>query len=164
MDRFMDLMESFKLFFDPEVDEYGTEFQPFSRLPTELRLKIWRANWEPKAIWPQNALYAPGDPGYPPPQANLPVTARINQESRDETLRMYRKISHMGLHIFRSYFNIKIDTLHLDAEPFHFEELDPHNRYLEACPAPICSALDYINLLKIERLDLSSSDYIPETI
>ncbi|KAK7953288.1 hypothetical protein PG988_013982 [Apiospora saccharicola] len=148
MDELGGFLDSFISFFESEINEHGTEFKPFSRLPLELRLKIWRASWKPKAIWPEHTLYEyDGGHAYPPPYANLPVTAWINQESRNETLRLYRKISRMGYCIFDSYFNVKIDDLHLDA-----------------CTVPICTAFNHIKKFKIQRLAVSTCVNMPENV
>ncbi|KAK8136974.1 hypothetical protein PG984_004914 [Apiospora sp. TS-2023a] len=113
-----ELIESLKLYFEPD---HGTEFKPFTRLPIELRLKIWRLTWTPKKIWANKALFECIDEpfhelqhDYSLPDGNLPVTAWVNKESRKETLRFYRKFADSQYYVFDSYFNAEIDSLKVD--------------------------------------------------
>ncbi|KAK6860429.1 hypothetical protein PG995_004065 [Apiospora arundinis] len=154
MDDLMDLKESLKSFSEPN-DELSTvlaEFKPFSRLPVELRLKIWRATWTSKEIWQKEFLVKEDDhhqysqaykdvrPGLP--EGNLPVTAWVNQESREETLRVYRKIPGTDFWSFDSYFNMEIDSLRLFS-----------------CTRRICSTLTPSHLLGVQRLTIDSCFY-----
>ncbi|KAK8001149.1 hypothetical protein PG991_013371 [Apiospora marii] len=144
MDEIMEFMDSLKLYFEPP--DNGTEFKPFSRLPIELRLKIWRSTWTPKEIWVKKALFKCFDEEfkhpYPLPDANLPVTAWVNQESRKETLRLYRTIPDSEYYTFDSYFNAKMDSLKLDV-----------------CARSLFRSFDPVHLLGVQRLTISAGLY-----
>ncbi|KAK8062895.1 hypothetical protein PG997_014992 [Apiospora hydei] len=156
MDVFSAFKESLWLFEEePTVHDSdgngGAEFKPFPRLPIELRLKIWRATWIPKEVWPKKCLFlAETEYGHiynqthgevsSPPDGSLPVTARVNQESRNETLRMYRKIPSTDCWAFCSFFNQEIDFLRV-----------------YSCARRICSStLNPTHLLGVRRLIIAT--------
>ncbi|KAK8851186.1 hypothetical protein PGQ11_013665 [Apiospora arundinis] len=154
MDDLVDLKESLKSVSEPndKLSTVLTEFNLFSRLSVELRLKIWRATWTSKEIWQKACLVKEYDhhqysqaykdvrPGLP--DGNLPVTAWVNQESREETLRVYRKIPGTDFWSFDSYFNMEIDSLRLFS-----------------CTRRICSTLTPSHLLGVQRLIIDSCFY-----
>ncbi|KAK7953286.1 hypothetical protein PG988_013980 [Apiospora saccharicola] len=143
MDELMEFMESLKLYFE---SEHGTEFKPFTRLPIELRLKIWRLTWKPKEIWANKALFECFDEEfkhhYTLPDGNLPVTAWVNQESRKETLRFYRKLAESQYYVFDSYFNPEMDSLQLDV-----------------CARSLFRSFSPAHLLGVQRLTISAGLY-----
>ncbi|KAK8036135.1 hypothetical protein PG993_008749 [Apiospora rasikravindrae] len=141
MDYFSGLREALGLPIKPSIPDHDAEFKPFSRLPIELRLKIWPATWTPKDIGPEEARGWRYRERQSRPWAELPVTASVNQESRQETLRFYRKIAGSYLHVIDSYFNPEIDRLCFDVH------------------GSICPGLDSVYFLAVQRLSLSISIY-----
>ncbi|KAK7959179.1 uncharacterized protein PG986_004033 [Apiospora aurea] len=142
MDDFLGFKDALGLPIEPLIPDHDAEFKPFSRLPVELRLKIWRATWAPKNIGPEERIYAWGpQEGQSKPWAQLPVTARVNKESGEETLRFYRKIAGSYRHVIDSYFNPDIDRLCFDV----FES--------------ICYGMDPVHFLAVQQLSLSTYIY-----
>ncbi|KAK8859789.1 cyclin-like f-box protein [Apiospora arundinis] len=141
MDDLTAFKESLKFSFESEKPDHGAEFKLFALLPTEIRLQIWRASWIPKKIWPSGSWFIKDkDHSYLPPHTNLPITAWVNQESRQETLRMYCRFASSGFWQFDSFFNPKIDHLCLDS-----------------CHMPVCPAMQQVKeTLKVERLEIST--------
>ncbi|CAP73309.1 uncharacterized protein PODANS_2_7020 [Podospora anserina S mat+] len=98
-------------------------FTPLHTLPLELRFMIYRHTWEPKTI----TISSPGV-GRIRDYPELPVTLRINSETRQETLRHYyecnvwsRYVNHTtnesGERCRKAYINPSLDTLYLDHFP-----------------------------------------------
>lgn len=72
------------------------EFHKFPKLPTELRLKIWKATFPRPRVIALDCMdeYSPGNFGlrwhpssFPPP---TPVALQVNSESREEALKSYK--------------------------------------------------------------------------
>jgi hypothetical protein len=92
----------------------------FKALPTEIRLKIWRATWEPRTVEVymhlidqaqdnanlfSSSIYRSTSP--------LPATLSICSESRYETLKHYKLSFAAYQKQPQVYFNNRIDTLYL---------------------------------------------------
>ncbi|KAK7911652.1 hypothetical protein PG985_014133 [Apiospora marii] len=93
------------------------QFMPFPRLPVELRCKVWRATWEPQVIWPNGLITSPRRDEMELRVGGitaLPISARVNHESREETLRHYNRVPNSPVFVFRAYINPKIDEIHLN--------------------------------------------------
>jgi hypothetical protein len=84
----------------------GMQCTLFHKLRIELRLKIWRFSLFPRTIvfdfgtWIERTLRN---------RSQNPVTLQINQESRSETLRIY-KIVFESLTKSPAYFHPRLDT------------------------------------------------------
>ncbi|KAK7993857.1 hypothetical protein PG989_007238 [Apiospora arundinis] len=129
-----------------ELDLYEAaktaQFLPFSRLPLELRLQIWRATWEPDSVGPYD-LTTHDRQRYEPIYeivSKLPITSRVSQESRKETLTMYKMVPNTSVYIFRAYMNYHIDAFELDCI------------YKSLCPS-----MSREHLRQVERLTLRTS-------
>ncbi|TGO46189.1 hypothetical protein BCON_0339g00070 [Botryotinia convoluta] len=84
---------------DELENQCGRIFHPFSRLPLELRLEIWRMSWDSRNI-------------------GIHVTTQtisVNRESRAETLLHYKPLIlallSLGHLVSKFYFNNELDTL-----------------------------------------------------
>jgi hypothetical protein len=99
-----------------------SESQPttFKALPTEIRLKIWRAAWKPRTVEVymhttdqaqddanlfSSSIYRSTSP--------MPVTLAICSESRYETLKHYKPSFAAYQKQPQVYFNYRMDTLYL---------------------------------------------------
>ncbi|KAK7995033.1 hypothetical protein PG990_013806 [Apiospora arundinis] len=118
------------------------QFLPFSRLPVELRCQIWRATWEPDSVGP-NDLKVHDRHRYEPIHgivSKLPVTSLINQESRAETLRLYKLVPDTAVYTFRAYINYQIDAFELDC-----------------IYKPLCPSMTREHFHKVQRLTLQTA-------
>lgn len=101
----------------------GRVFHPFSRLPIELRLEIWRMTWDSrnigivtKFIYSQDSdYYIHLDITELKTSTSPPSTVFVNRESRTETLLHYRPLA-LGPLTYRYvvsefYFNYELDTI-----------------------------------------------------
>ncbi|TGO16598.1 hypothetical protein BTUL_0026g00520 [Botrytis tulipae] len=101
----------------------GRVFHPFSRLPIELRLEIWRMSWGSRNIGIVTKFIYCQDSDY---NMNLdvtelktstspPSTVSVNRESRAETLLHYRRLALGPLThryvVSEFYFNYELDTI-----------------------------------------------------
>ncbi|KAK8062893.1 hypothetical protein PG997_014990 [Apiospora hydei] len=141
MEDFSGFKDALGLPIEPLIPDHDAEFKLFSRLPVELRLKIWRATWTPKNIGPEKTSGWDYEIRQSKPWAKLPVTAIVNQESREETLRVYRKIVCSYPHVIDSYFNPEIDRL-------CFELIES-----------LCPDMDPAQFLTVQKLSLSTYIY-----
>ncbi|KAI1430545.1 hypothetical protein GGR50DRAFT_193760 [Xylaria sp. CBS 124048] len=94
-------------------------FHLFGQLPTELRLDIWVASWEPRTVsgFARCCFEDDGHTLDEHPQG-LPASAYVNSEARGETLRYYKQCfaqrnGHRGV----IWFNSRLDTLCLASIP-----------------------------------------------
>ncbi|KAK8062897.1 hypothetical protein PG997_014994 [Apiospora hydei] len=90
------------------------EFTPFPRLPAEIRCKIWQAACTPRRFSssPCDATRKWTRKGYRRVVAPLPATARVNQEARAETLRVYSKIPNTtSSWDISGFINYEVDTM-----------------------------------------------------
>ncbi|KAK8054620.1 hypothetical protein PG994_009687 [Apiospora phragmitis] len=101
---------------DPKVPDHDAEFKPYLRLPHELRLKIWRATWEPEVIGPYDLTTCSRYKYEPIIELDykLPITSQVNHESREETLRKYERVPNSSTYIFRAFMNPEIDRHSVD--------------------------------------------------
>ncbi|KAF7916792.1 uncharacterized protein EAE98_010514 [Botrytis deweyae] len=105
---------------DNEPDNHcGRMFHPFSRLPIELRLGIWRMSWDSRSIgivtkypFASNML---GTVTGVKKGTSPPSTISVNRESRAETLLHYKPLNFaplaLGFLVSKFYFNNELDTL-----------------------------------------------------
>ncbi|KAF7880270.1 uncharacterized protein EAF01_012031 [Botrytis porri] len=104
---------------DELENQCGTIFHPFSRLPIELRLKIWKMSWESRNIGIVTRIdYVPTGHGTVTDVKRLaspPPTMSVNRESRAETLLHYKPLNlaplALGHLVSQFYFNYELDTL-----------------------------------------------------
>ncbi|KAK8036134.1 hypothetical protein PG993_008748 [Apiospora rasikravindrae] len=91
-------------------------FTPFPRLPIELRCQIWRTSWETDTIGPYDLTVHDRHRREPVVghENKLPISSQVNQESREETMKMYGRVPNSPVYIFHSVINYKIDRLELD--------------------------------------------------
>ncbi|KAK6836320.1 hypothetical protein PG987_006815 [Apiospora arundinis] len=124
------------------------QFLPFPRLPIDLRRQIWRATWEPRAIWPYDLVLNLRDRQTRGPRygyvAWMPITSQVNQESREETLKMYHKIADSSYFQFKAFINYHLDTVMLDGL---FSS---------------CHSLNRAHLHRVENLSLGSLSRTPD--
>ncbi|KUJ13847.1 uncharacterized protein LY89DRAFT_687197 [Mollisia scopiformis] len=73
--------------------QYHTTFHPFSKLPLELRLKVWNYASPPRVIeirsWGDTSRNPLTPIKFSTPPQKPPVIFRVNRESREEALRLY---------------------------------------------------------------------------
>ncbi|KAI1131175.1 hypothetical protein F5Y10DRAFT_79040 [Nemania abortiva] len=100
-------------------------FPFFRELPAELRCMVWEHSWEPRTV----TLYPiePTDkPVFLRPRGGnlLPASGYVNTESREHTLRRYKRcFSHGDSTDFR-WFNFHLDTLCLATFGYYLVKLD----------------------------------------
>ncbi|KAI1505639.1 hypothetical protein F5X99DRAFT_214800 [Biscogniauxia marginata] len=94
----------------PQDEQDVVSFERFPILPPELRRGVWHATWTPRDVKPR---LKQTDDGPVTVGADLPVSAWVNHESREETLRRYKLAFAIGAHPTRVYFNFDLDTLYL---------------------------------------------------
>ncbi|KAK7953284.1 hypothetical protein PG988_013978 [Apiospora saccharicola] len=92
------------------------EFTPFPRLPPEIRCKIWKAACPPRSF-PTSIAEISGGRDDGRLIAPLPAAARVNQEAREETLKVYSAIPRTFLWYMTGFINYEVDTVRFDC--FH---------------------------------------------
>ncbi|KAI0018562.1 hypothetical protein F4780DRAFT_781249 [Xylariomycetidae sp. FL0641] len=86
-------------------------FEPFKYLPTELRRAIWRFTWVPRdVVIMVYALNHFQDCRWRP-KAPLPASGYVCRESRDETLRYYKRCFESRVTRRHTFFNYEINNL-----------------------------------------------------
>lgn len=146
------------------------EFHQFSKLPLELRLKIWRASFQEEEVnlheeFGTNLAMCRMDIysflPYSPRIKRIPVTALVNQESRNETLRHYIRLfqnverPHDVLPAVPNtvYFNPDVDTLFLTSCSFRRLWIELPVAYIDTVFPPYDpTALSYRN--KVRSLEI----------
>ncbi|KAI0106468.1 hypothetical protein GGR51DRAFT_171247 [Nemania sp. FL0031] len=98
-------------------------FHLFGRLPTELRLEIWKRTWEPRTV----TLYPIEHGTFLRPRGGnlLPASGYVNAESRSETLRYYKRCFDHGDKTDFRWFNFHLDTLCIATYTIYLSSLDP---------------------------------------
>lgn len=116
----------------PEAKRYD-EFHLFPKLPTELRLKIWRATFPGRRLVPIKAQTSPGTVDLTSrrndPASNgftscvvIPKALRICKESRIEAERFYQLSFGVGDHPPRIYFDFSTDALYINSSEISFPD------------------------------------------
>jgi hypothetical protein len=104
--------DSASMVFDPTDEVSNTDlssrtFTVFSNFPREIRLKIWRATFEPRKI----VIRVESDGWISPSSvSSRPVALYVCSESREETLKCYRLLFAKSRH--PTYINPLIDIPH----------------------------------------------------
>ncbi|KAI1306881.1 hypothetical protein F5Y03DRAFT_131015 [Xylaria venustula] len=92
----------------------STPFTFFTRLPTELRLQIWRSSCHRRVV---EVFYDP-EKCCCTTTAPVPAVLQTCHESRCEALRIYERSFGTTSHEPRIYFNRDMDTLYIPRPPF----------------------------------------------
>ncbi|QSZ36698.1 hypothetical protein DSL72_006579 [Monilinia vaccinii-corymbosi] len=103
---------------------FENTFHPFTRLPGELRLKIWRTSF-PGARLIRVSLDKNGNLVS---NATPPISLQICRESRDETLKYYKRRLGTDPSHARIYINTERDALHLPHPRSFIDGGAPHER------------------------------------
>ncbi|KAL8348525.1 hypothetical protein RB601_002419 [Gaeumannomyces tritici] len=94
-------------------------FTLFSSLPTELRLQIWRASFQPRAV---EVRYQP-ETDECHTITHPPAVLQVCHESREEAARHYRKAFGTKTHEATIFFNPSIDILYIPRHrPMGYDE------------------------------------------
>lgn len=90
-----------------------TQFRPFPRLPSELRLKIWRLSFTPRFVGLRRRQLQPNGEVIlkkHPYKDIAPAVLLVCHEALEEGLKFYK--SFKGYHFSSKLVNLEIDTLH----------------------------------------------------